>query len=297
MLKAVVTIAGQEVIADGSRLMKKNKPITPIVKWVGGKRQLLPIIIKRIPAYTKFYEPFAGGCAVLFELQPKNAVINDSNAELINVYQVIKNNVEELIKHLKRHKNAPEYYYQIRELDRDQKVYSGLSSIEKASRLLYLNKTCFNGLFRVNSAGEFNSPFGSYSNPNIVNEITLRAVSYYFNTANIVFKTGDFAACLTGIREKAFVYFDPPYDPVSHSSNFTGYTRGGFNTEEQVRLKSVCDTLHAKKIKFLLSNSATPFIKKLYQDYTIEIVRSKRSINSNAMLRGEIDEVLVRNYD
>jgi hypothetical protein len=164
-------------------------------------------------------------------------------------------------------------------------------------RTVYLNKTCYNGLFRVNKAGEFNTPFGYYKNPNIVNEVTLRAVSKYFNQANITFLNGDFEETLKGIRKGSFVYFDPPYDPLSNSANFTGYDKGGFNREEQKRLKCLCDKLNNKGIKFLLSNSATNFTKDLYKDYNIEIIQAKRAVNSKADLRGEVDEVLVRNYE
>lgn len=277
--------------------MKKNKLVLPVVKWVGGKRQLLNEIEKCIPKYTKYYEPFVGGGAVLFHLQPQKAVINDINSELINLYQVIKDNVEELINDLVKHKNKSDYYYDIREWDRDKEKYNSLSSIEKASRIIYLNKTCYNGLFRVNRSGEFNSPFGNYKNPNIVNDSILRAVNIYFNKANITFKCGDFEEAIKGIRKGSFVYFDPPYDPVSNSANFTGYDKGGFDRDEQMRLKNLCDRLDKRGIKFLLSNSATDFILELYQDYKIEIVKAKRVINSQGDKRGEVDEVLVRNYE
>ena len=187
-----------------------NKLVIPIVKWVGGKRPLLPELLKYIPdKFTGYYEPFIGGGALLFALQPKSAVVNDSNSELINAYNVIKDHVDDLIIDLKKHLNDSQYFYKIRELDRNHLAYNQLSSVEKASRLLYLNKTCFNGLFRVNQAGEFNSPFGSYKNPNIVNEIHLRAVSHYFNDANITFTIDDFEGALRGIKKGCFVYFDP----------------------------------------------------------------------------------------
>lgn len=277
--------------------MGKDKLIAPVLKWVGGKRQLLPEIEKRIPGFSVYYEPFVGGAAVLFNTQPKKAVINDINSELINLYQVIKDNVEELIEDLKKHRNEESYFYQIRELDRDKEKYESLTNIEKASRVVYLNKTCYNGLFRVNRAGKFNTPFGNYKNPNIVNEITLRAVSNYFNKADITFLCCDYEQALKNIRKGAFVYFDPPYDPVSSSANFTGYDKGGFDREEQKRLKEVCDKLNRKGIKFLLSNSATDFIRDLYKDYIVEIIQAKRAINSDPDKRGEVDEVLVRNYE
>ncbi len=277
--------------------MKKNKLVAPVVKWAGGKRQLLPEITKYIPSFSTYYEPFVGGGALLFELQPRKIVINDFNSELINTYQVIKDNVDGLIVDLQKHQNNAEYFYQIRALDRDSCVYAKLSPLERASRLLYLNKTCYNGLFRVNKSGEFNSPFGYYSNPNIVNDITLRAVSHYLNSIKATFLVGDFETALDRIKKKSFVYFDPPYDPISNSSSFTGYTLGGFDSNEQIRLKDLCDKLDNKGVKFLLSNSATDFIKDLYKDYRIEIVKAKRAINSNALLRDEIDEVLIRNYE
>lgn len=278
--------------------MKKNKLVAPVLKWVGGKRQLMNEIEKVLPdSISTYYEPFIGGGAVLFELQPPKAVINDINGELINLYNVIKDDVDSLIQDLNKHENTSEYFYRIREMDRDRYIYENLSNIEKASRIIYLNKTCFNGLFRVNKAGEFNSPFGKYKNPNIINEATLRAVSKYFNKANIKFLNGDFERALRGIRKGSFVYLDPPYDPVSSSANFTGYDKGGFNRDEQIRLKKICDELDKKGVKFLLSNSATEFIKELYKDYKIEIIKAKRSINSNGDLRGDVDEVLVRNYE
>lgn len=278
--------------------MKKNKLVAPVLKWVGGKRQLIDEIEKVLPKkYSTYYEPFIGGGAVLFALQPDKAVINDINGELINVYNVIKEDVEGLISDLLKHKNESEYFYSMREKDRDKEVYNSLTDIEKASRIIYLNKTCYNGLFRVNKSGEFNSPFGNYKNPNIVNEITLRAVSNYFNKANITFLNGDFEEALKNIRKGSFVYLDPPYDPVSSSANFTGYDKGGFDRQQQVRLKEVCDSLNKKGVKFLLSNSATDFILDLYNEYEIIKVKAKRNINSNADLRGEVDEVLVRNYE
>lgn len=282
--------------------MRKNSLVNPVVKWVGGKRQILDEIRKFMPKdkdISTYYEPFLGGGAVLFDLQPHKAVVNDINPELINLYQVIKENVEGLIENLNIHKdkNGENYYYQIRELDRDKEKYNSLTQAERASRIIYLNKTCYNGLFRVNKAGEFNTPFGNYKNPNIVNEITLRAVSNYFNKAKITFLCQDFAEVLKGARKGSFVYLDPPYAPVSDTASFTGYDKGGFDRDEQIRLKNTCDQLNAKGIKFMLSNSATNFILNLYQDYKIAIVQAKRAINSKPDKRGEIDEVLVRNFE
>lgn len=279
-----------------SHKMSKNQTITPFLKWVGGKRQLLSAITKLMPTdFNHYYEAFVGGGAVLFDIQPQKAIINDFNAELINVYQVIKNHPEELIDDLKRHKNESEYFYQIRELDR-KASFKKLSSIKKASRIIYLNKTCYNGLYRVNSAGEFNSPFGKYINPNIVNDTTILAVSQYLNSNDITILNGDFETAIKTARKGDFVYFDPPYVPVSNSANFTGYVQGGFDLAEQERLRDACIRLDEKGVHFLLSNSSTPVIHELYTMFDIHIVKATRAINSNAAKRGAIDEVLVRNY-
>lgn len=275
----------------------KNKLVAPVVKWVGGKRQLLDQIVPLLPKkITSYCEPFFGGGAVLFAIQPHKAIINDLNIDLITVYEVIKNHVDDLIISLLKHENTQYYFYKIRDIDRDKEVYQNMSDIEKASRLIYLNKTCYNGLFRVNQAGEFNSPFGHYKNPNIVNEPVLRAVSKYFNHNEITFLSEDFSTTLDRLKKGTFVYLDPPYDPVSDTASFTGYNKGGFDKNEQIRLKNCCDHLTNKGIKFMLSNSATDFIKELYKDYEISIVKAKRAINVDANKRGEIDEVIIRNY-
>ncbi|MCM3799341.1 DNA adenine methylase [Caldibacillus thermoamylovorans] len=276
----------------------KSKVIQPFLKWAGGKRQLLPEIRKYVPKRMgTYYEPFLGGAAVLFDLQPKKAVINDINSELINTYLVIKNNVDELIEDLRKHENTSDYYYKIRDLDRDKNRFSKLSDVEKASRLIYLNKTCFNGLFRVNSQGQFNVPFGRYKNPNIVNEFVLRAVSHYLNNNEVKILNGDFADAVSSAKKGDFVYLDSPYDPVSETASFTGYTLGGFSKDEQIRLRDLFVDLDKRGCKVLLSNSATDFIKDLYKDYHIEIVSATRNINSIATKRGKIDEVLVMNYE
>ena len=282
--------------------MKKNILVSPVLKWVGEKRQLIsdiePLIPKSISTYV---EPFVGGGAVLFHLQPKKAIINDYNQELMNVYQVIKDKPNELIEVLQEHKglNSEDYFYEIRSLDRSEN-YENMTDVEKAGRVIYLNKTCFNGLFRVNRAGFFNTPYGRYKNPSIVDEVTIKAVSNYFNSANIKFLTGDYKEALKRLRRGAFVYFDPPYMPISASSSFTGYTEHGFDYEKQVELRDECLKLHNRGVRFLQSNSYSPEILELYSDqkvFNIEIVQAKRSINSQADKRGEISEVLIYNYE
>ena len=276
----------------------KNIILAPILKWVGGKRQLLneinPLLPKRITTYV---EPFVGGGAVLFSLQPKQAIINDFNKDLINVYNIVRDNPQELLDILKEHdkNNSEDYYYEIRALDRSDN-YKNMSDLEKEARIIYLNKTCYNGLFRVNQAGQFNSPYGKYKNPNIVNEPVILAMSNYFNDNNIKIMEGDYREALKNLRKGAFVYFDPPYMPISSSSSFTGYTENGFNEKDQEELKIECDKLNDRGINFMLSNSAHPYILELYKDYEITLVKARRSINSKGNKRGEINEVLVRNY-
>jgi len=275
----------------------KNKLIMPIVKWVGGKRQLLDEIEKRLPTkFNIYHEPFFGGGALLFYLQPKKAVINDINDELMTTYQVVKDNPTELLTSLERHKNTPEYFYSMRDKDRNEQAFSEMTIIEKASRLIYLNKTCYNGLFRVNAAGQFNTPFGGYKNPNIVNKPVILAVSEYLNTNAIEIFSSDFEKVLKKAKENDFVYLDPPYDPISNTAAFTGYNEGGFDKDEQLRLFKTCLDLNSKGVFFMQSNSATDFIINLYKDFKIDIVKARRNVNSNAAGRSEIDEVIIRNY-
>ena len=197
---------------------------------------------------------------------------------------------------LLKHKNTAEYFYKIRSLDRSP-IFNKLTNIERASRIIYLNKTCYNGLYRVNNAGEFNSPFGKYKNPNIINEPVIKAVSKYLNSAQIQISNEDYEVALQNIPSNSFVYLDPPYHPISESSNFTGYVQGGWNEEDQLRLRNVCDTLNSNGIKFLLSNSSSDFIKDIYSNYNIHKVKATRAINSDASKRGQVNEFLISNYD
>lgn len=280
-------------------MTRKNTKLSPILKWVGGKRQLLkyinPLLPKKISTYV---EPFVGGGALLFNLQPKKAIINDYNEDLMNVYRVVKDEPNTLLDYLEMHNelNCQEYFYQVRSLDRSES-YEKLSNVEKAARIIYLNKTCYNGLFRVNQAGQFNSPYGKYKNPNIVNRPTILAVSKYFNDNNIKIVSGDYRQALKGLRKGAFVYFDPPYLPISSSSSFTGYTENGFGYKDQVNLKEECDKLHKRGINFILSNSDHPAICELYKDYKLITLKAKRIVNSKGNKRGEVNEVLVMNYN
>lgn len=279
--------------------MAKNNLVAPVLKWVGGKRQLFetfkPLFPKQISKLT-YCEPFLGGGAIFFGLQPKKAYINDINKDLINVYAVIRDDVENLIEVLSTFRNESDFFYAVRDLDRDKEIFSRLSDVERAARILYLNKTCFNGLYRVNNAGEFNSPFGSYRNPNIVNAPTLRAVNKYLNSPEIVLTATDYADVLSEIPKNTFVYLDPPYAPVSTTANFTGYTKGGFNQDEQIRLRDCCNALTERGIKFMLSNSDTQLIHELYESYNIIQVKARRTVNSIASKRGDVNELVIMNY-
>lgn len=277
---------------------KQNLILQPVLKWAGGKRQLIPQLEKFFPKkFTTYYEPFIGGGAILFHLQPKHAVINDYNEDLINCYKCIKDNLEELIEKLKYYetKNDSDSYYEIRAIDRMDE-YKNWNPVEKAARLIYLNRTCYNGLFRINSAGQFNSPFGFYKNPCICNEVVLRAMNKYFNENNIEFRTGDFFDACKDAPKNSFIYLDPPYDQYEEQVNFVGYTKNGFSRNDQIRLKDMCDILIEKGCYVMISNSNTEFIRNLYSDtakYIIHTINARRNINSNAQDRGEIEEVLI----
>lgn len=273
--------------------------IRPYLKWAGGKRQLLPEIRARLPRDWKkraYFEPFVGAGAVLFALTPQNAVVNDYNTQLILTYRAVRDDVDGLIARLEEHRarHSREYYYEVRARDRDP-AFLESSDTEKAARLIYLNKTCFNGLYRVNSQGLFNVPCGSYKHPSVCEEPVIRAVSGYLNGSGVRLLSGDFAGAVTGADEHAFVYFDPPYHSADNT-NFTGYQAPGFNEDEQRRLRDVFAALTEKGARCMLSNSDTPFIRALYKGYRVETIQARRTINSDTAKRGAVNEVLVRNW-
>lgn len=275
---------------------KKEKLIRPkpFVKWAGGKSQLLPELVKRLPqSYERYFEPFAGGAALFFHLQPHKACLVDANENLINTYQVIKDRVEELIDDLEHHVYESDYYYCIRNMDRTE-AYQTWSDVQKASRLIYLNKTCYNGLYRVNSRGEFNTPFGRYINPTILDKENLRNCSHALRQTKLI--AGSFSSIKKTATSKDFVYFDPPYEPLSATANFTGYSQGGFDASMQTELRNFCDHLHLRGVRFMLSNSSAPLILELYRSYKVEFVFASRMINSKAKDRGKIPEVIITNY-
>jgi len=283
---------------DIAKLLEE-KP-KPFVKWVGGKRQLLKQFREMglyppdsFDSFTNtYFEPFVGGGAVFFDLLPKKAELSDLNSELVTTYNVIKNNVDALIKSLKKHKYEKEYYLKVRAKDPKK-----LSDVEVASRFIFLNRTGFNGMYRVNSKGGFNVPFGKYTNPIICDEENLQKVSKALQ--EVAIKERDYKVALKKAKKGDFVYFDPPYYPVSRTASFTSYTTDSFLEKEQVELRDTFVELHKRGCFVMLSNSDTPFINELYSDIKgvrVSKVSAGRAINSNAAKRGKINEVLVTNY-
>ena len=273
----------------------------PFVKWAGGKRQLLPIIEQNLPEkFDTYFEPFLGGGALLFHLlSTKENVtysVSDLNSDLVLAYTTIRDRIDNLIQSLKNHeknyhKNSKEYYYNIRDS-------TPRSEIEKTSRLLFLNRTCFNGLYRVNSSGKFNVPLGRYTNPNIVNEENLRSVSSILQSNKVSIKCRDFESVLNDAKKGDLVYFDPPYQPVSDTANFTSYTNRDFTFDDLSRLSELCHKLDEKGCKVLLSNSDSKVVSKMFSQKTWKIskINANRSINSNSKKRTGHFELLIKNY-
>lgn len=272
---------------DGSDIEKEDKA-KPFVKWVGGKRSLIKELLLRMPTrYKNYYEPFIGGGALFFALMPSHALLSDINLDLVITYAAIKYKAQELIKRLAKHKanHCQEYYYKIR------RQFSIDNDIEIAARFIYLNKTCFNGLYRVNSKGEFNVPMGAYKNPMILDEMNILACHKLLQQVEI--KYLDFSQISPSKSD--FVYIDPPYHPINDTS-FTKYTKLDFTEADQVKLYKKCQELHDRGVYFMLSNSDSPFIKNLYKDFYIDIVEAPRHINCKANGRKVTQEVLIRNY-
>lgn len=276
---------------------QKSALVQPFLKWAGGKRQLWPSIQKYIPpAFGTYYEPFVGAGAVLFSLQPERAVINDINPELMNCYRIIRDLSPYLIEDLKKHRNEEAYFYRIRGLDRKQRL-DALSAVERASRMIYLNKTCFNGLFRVNRSGQFNVPFGRYQKPEIINPEVITAVSKFLNGHEVDMLNTDYRQALATARRGDFVYLDPPYDPVSLTASFTAYNPQRFGKSEQKELRNVFEELTLRGCLVMMSNASTAYIEALYGgDYNMVKVSANRNINCNGEGRKKIDEFLIMNY-
>ena len=272
----------------------------PFVKWAGGKRQIIDKLKKYVPEeFNTYYEPFVGGGALLFELEPKNAVINDSNEELINVYKVLCNEdkFNKMIRNLNSHEtnHSEEYYYELRNKDRSKSSFNRLADYTRAARTIYLNKACFNGLYRVNSKNEFNVPFGKKLKVNTYEGSNLRLVSYYLTTNKIEILNDDFEKAVGNAKQGDFIYFDPPYD--SDTSTFNSYTEDGFGKEEQKRLARVYKELSDRGCYVMLSNHNTSLIKELYKNFNIHVIEAKRNINANGKKRGKVEEVIITNYE
>jgi len=271
----------------------------PFIKWAGGKSQLISQYVSHFPKhYQNYYEPFVGGGAIFFHLQPAHSLLIDINLELVNVYRCVRDRVEELIDQLEHHQQQhnSEHYYQIRAqtASNDDWFYKG-NNIDRAARLIYLNKTCFNGLYRENSKGHFNVPIGSYKKPAIYDPAILRADSIALQSAQI--EPASFDQVLQYAKSaKDFVYFDPPYYPISPTSSFTAYNRYSFSEDQQVQLRDVVTELSDRGVKVMLSNSDCPFVRELYKEFNIHTIYATRNINCNAEKRGKITEVLVTTY-
>jgi len=271
----------------------------PFLKWAGGKRQIIDELKKYIPEeYNCYYEPFVGAGALLFELSPKNAVINDSNSELMNVYNILCDyeKYNKMCKLLNNYeiKNSEEFYYEIRNKDRNKNTFNRLSDYTKAARTIYLNKACFNGLYRVNSKNEFNVPFNKKTKLNTYEGENLLTVHMYLTMNKVEIRCVDFEKAVSDAKEGDFVYFDPPYD--SDTGTFNSYTEEGFGKEEHKRLATVFKQLDKKGVKVMLSNHNTTLVKELYKDYNIHVIEAKRNINSNGKKRGKVEEVIITNY-
>ena len=267
----------------------------PIVKWAGGKGRLLTQLKSRLPpgfGRRRYLEPFIGGGALFFSLTPSRAILSDVNTALIETYRAVRDQVDAVVSALERLAvgHGKEKFYRTRErYNREE-----LSPVERAATFLYLNKTCFNGLHRVNRRGEFNVPFGRYKNPRIVDAPRLRAASRLLRGADL--RNAPFEHVLETARPGDFVYFDPPYVPVSETANFTGYAQTGFGPDDQTRLRDVFRELDRRRCHVMLSNSDVPAVRSLYQGFSIDIVTAPRAISCNAESRKAVREVVVTNY-
>lgn len=272
---------------------------TPFVKWVGGKRQILSQLQKLFPKnFNNYHEPFLWGWAVFFNVQKKQSFLSDVNTELINTYQVIKSKPKDLIKFLQTCEYEKSFYDTIRAWDRQENWQEKYSKIERAWRFIYLNRTCFNGLYRVNSRWEFNVPMGSYKNPDFVQKENIINTSKLLKKTKAIIKLQSFDKVLKKAKNWDFVYFDPPYDILTDTANFTSYNESWFGRDMQIKLRDVFVELDKKWVKVMMSNHNTKFIREIYKDYLkgFKIVKARRNINSKGSGRGEVEEVVVMNY-
>lgn len=282
-----------------NRMRAEGQTAMPFVKWVGGKRQLLTELTSYYPPkFNRYFEPFIGGGANLLNLLPEKATINDFNEELINAWQVVKEQPEKLIRLVSKHANndSKEYYLNIRLADRDGRL-SKMSAVERAARFIYLNKAGFNGLWRVNSKGQNNVPYGAHKRVNVPVE-AIRNDHHYLATHDIEILQGDYRDAVTSAGQDDFVYFDPPYIPVNQTAAFTSYTKAGFGLAQQEELRDLALQLAKRGVKVMLSNSDVPLIEQLYSDphFHIHHVQARRSVNSKGNKRGKVGEVIITTY-
>jgi DNA adenine methylase len=279
-------------------LQKRAVPLrapSPFVKWVGGKGRILTQLMPLLPAGAermRHVEPFAGGAAMFFARRPERALICDVNAALVRTYLAVRDHVEDVIDRLEHHaaRHDRAHYYRVR----DDYNAAGGSGVERAAMFIYLNKTCFNGLHRVNRRGEFNVPAGRYTKPNIADVDGLRAASHALRHADV--RNERFEGLLKLARPGDFVYLDPPYEPVSRTASFTSYAQDGFTQDDQARLRDVFAELTRRGCRCMLSNSDVPFIRTLYREFRIDTVAAPRAVSCDATRRGPVSEVVVRNY-
>ena len=272
--------------------------INPFIKWVGGKRQLLEILRERMPkTYSRYYEPFIGGGALLLDVQPKNAIINDVNKQLLNVYRQLKTDAEALISILRELDSVEcdKEHYLKKRTEYNKKIAAHILDAECAALTIWINKHCFNGLYRVNSKGLFNVPYNNKIGGVSMNEENLRTIGLYLNSGNIEIREGDFETACADAKAGDFVYFDSPYIPVSETANFTDYTKDGFSYEDHCRLAELSKRLDNAGVKIMLSNNDVDLVYELYDGFKIKGVDVKRAINRDASKRTG-KEVIITNY-
>ncbi|MCF7926834.1 MAG: DNA adenine methylase [Candidatus Izimaplasma sp.] len=279
----------------------KKYRIQPFLKWAGGKRQIIDELESRIPnKFQKYFEPFVGAGALFLHLQHKKSIINDSNSDLMTCYKVIKNKPHQLMAKLDEmnelhRKGLKDYFYSVRKMDR-QETWKSIDDVTRAARLMYLNKYCYNGLYRVNSKNQFNVPYNGKKYVKLYDRENITSLSEFLFETDTKILCEDFDFVVSKATKDDLVYFDPPYDVLPGKKSFDSYNRKGFGRQGQKRLAKVFKQLDKKGCYLMLSNHNTPFISELYKDFNIEIVYAKRQINSKASGRGKIEEVIIRNY-
>jgi DNA adenine methylase len=277
--------------------MSENIKITPFIKWAWWKRKLSKTILSEFPEnYNNYFEPFLWWGAIFFTIQKSNSCLSDINEELVNVYNVIKNNPIELLTELKTYKNTLDFYMEIRWWDRNKKYQEDYSHIQKAARFIFLNKTCFNWLYRVNSKWQNNVSFWRYKSPDFIQEDLILEISKMFNDKNINIKSHSYKDILKDIQKWDLIYLDPPYDSFDNKKWFVAYDKDWFTRLEQLELSNFCREIHKKWAYFILSNNNTQYIKSIYQDFNIKEIEVMRLISGKWESRWKVWEVIIKNF-